>query len=318
MTVLPGADEEEPSAETTNVEPTFGAVGLAYVQAQVTELRANEPSVRRGDDVEAVHDMRVATRRLRAALRIFERAFGPEADALHAELGWLGRALGEVRDRDVQLANLKEALGSGDKGEPADQAAAQEIIDAVRAQRSVAHQHLIERLDSPRARQLMERLAAFVAAQPGGESAAEPATSELPPLIEARVRKVKKAGRHLDEDSPPGSYHQLRIRGKKLRYAVEVSHDLYGGPAERYEKQLVALQDLLGNHQDAIVADTQLHDLVCSESRPLSATAAFLLGELAAQQRTTAASLRHSFPRVYRRATGRAWKRLRRRLRSRN
>src|SRR5690349_8803285 len=107
MAAIPDADAPtagivNPTAEAMDARPTFGTLGLDYVRAQHAELVAQEPGVRKGEDVEAVHDMRVATRRLRAALRVFEEAFGPEAATLHEEIGWLGRGLGAVRDRDVQ------------------------------------------------------------------------------------------------------------------------------------------------------------------------------------------------------------------------
>jgi CHAD domain-containing protein len=252
---------------------------------------------------------------MRAALRIFEDAFGPEAAALHEEVGWVGHGLGSVRDRDVQIERLRQVCTS--RGNQADPAAFQEIVRAVEERRTIARRLLLALLDSRRATDLWERLAAFVASEPRGTRAAEPATSALPPLIEARQRQLEKAGLGLAEDSPPERYHRLRVRAKRLRYAVEAASGLYGRPAARYEKRLTALQDVLGNHQDAVVAQEHLHELLRDQGEKLSPEAVFLMGELAAHERSIAASLRRRFRRVYRRVVGKARKRLQRRLRAR-
>jgi CHAD domain-containing protein len=291
-------------------DQTFGALALSVVSAQRDEMLTQEPAVRADQDPEALHDMRVATRRLRAALRFFEGAFGPDAEPLREEIGWLGRGLGSARDQDVQLARLRDALGDDEQDEP-DQRAIEAILAAASQRRDAAHREMVAMLDGTQFEQLRATLDAFIAAGATGARAVETATAVLPELIEARFRKLKKLGKRLTEDSAPEDFHELRIRGKRLRYAVEFASDLYGEPAANYANRLVALQDLLGEHQDAYVAMEQLRGLVEDHGSELSRKEAFVLGGLAERERVAATDLRRHFPTIYRKAKGKAWRALR-------
>src|SRR6185436_7459859 len=101
-----------------DAEATIGQVGLAVLRRHFSALLAKEPGTRLGDDVEELHDMRVASRRLRAALALFADSLPVASGELRAELGWVGRTIGGVRDLDVQLAQLEswiEALPEPDR-----------------------------------------------------------------------------------------------------------------------------------------------------------------------------------------------------------
>ncbi len=108
--VIPGPPDLGP----TEVSPssTMGQLAFAVIRRQLRVLREKEPGTRLGEDPEELHDMRVATRRLRAALDLFAHVLPARARTYRAELGWLGGVLGEVRDLDVQLEGLRASSGS--------------------------------------------------------------------------------------------------------------------------------------------------------------------------------------------------------------
>ncbi len=84
----------------------MGELAFAVLRRQLAVLRDKEPGTRLGEDVEELHDMRVATRRLRAALALFAGVLPVRAQTFRQELGWLAGVLGAVRDLDVQLEGL--------------------------------------------------------------------------------------------------------------------------------------------------------------------------------------------------------------------
>jgi triphosphatase len=146
---------------------------------------------------------------------------------------------------------------------------------------------------------------------PRSGPAAVPARTAAPDLIESRYRRFRKTAARIGEHSDPSEYHRLRIRGKRLRYALEFLADLYPGSSRPVIKRLVELQDLLGLHQDADVAIDRLRRLAAARGRELSPTTVFAMGEIAERYRQSAAELRARFPGTYSRVTGKRWKALR-------
>jgi CHAD domain-containing protein len=127
-------------------------------------------------------------------------------------------------------------------------------------------------------------------------------------LIDARFRGFRKAGRRLGPDSQPADYHRLRIRGKRLRYALEFVSDVYAEQTRPLIKRLVALQDVLGLHQDADVAIRRLRQLAVDTERPLETRTAFAMGEVAERYRQSMIELRRDVPHAYARVSGKAWR----------
>jgi triphosphatase len=302
----------------TRIEPEMpsGAVALAVLRRQFTALLANEPGTRLGDDIEALHDMRVATRRLRAALSLFTDVLPETALKAREDLGWIGRGLGEVRDLDVQIEQLDEWLT----------AAAQEDQDALVSLRSLlderrrtARTAMLEMLDSRRYEGFVNRFGRTLRARHLARSgpAAQPALALAPDLIETRLRSVRKAGNRIGPETPASDYHRLRIRCKRLRYAIEFLGDLYPGTTQPLINRLVALQDLLGEHQDADVAIERLRELSVSESDALDPRTIFAMGELAERHRQNAIELRARFPTAYARFSDKRWKIFRKMLEAR-
>jgi CHAD domain-containing protein len=294
---------------TVSTETRLNDLAMMVVRTQFDALRAHEAGTRKGKDPEELHDMRVATRRLRAALKIFEDALPPDAQAWRKELAWLGRGLAAVRDLDVQLERTDQLVSELREEDASALAVVRAQLEADRAE---ARTELVAELDSERYRELLRAGEALTASDPEPESGptiAEAASE----LLDKSFRKVRELGDTLDSTSEAADLHKLRIRAKRVRYATEFIRPAYGAPAERFVRRLVDLQDVLGEHQDSEVAVARLHALATRTS-DVQPGAVFTMGELAQRYRDDGARLRGEFPRAYRRATGKRWRALRRLL----
>lgn len=209
---------------------------------------AREAVGARAGEVEAIHQLRVATRRLRAGLRLFAPILpvAPVA-AAREDLAWLGRAIGAVRDLDV----LALALGARARrldGEMRDALGPLERI--IRERRAAAHATLVDALDSPRGRAVADRLRALAQ---GGPSHRETPLGKLAPgLLQPLVAAVERAGRRVGRDTAPEDLHRLRVRVKRLRYALETLRGLGGRRVAKVVKRLARVQEVLGELQDAV------------------------------------------------------------------
>jgi len=291
---------------------SIGALALTVVQKQFDALRAHEAGTREGADPEELHDMRVATRRLRAALRSFEDVLPSDAEVIRDELRWVGGGLSAVRDLDVQLAQLRNWRKSLSD---ADQPAMTSLLGIVEEERRQAREPLVEALTSERYRALLRRADALLET-PLPEAAAEAVATWSPRAVERLYRKMRKLGDRLGDGSPATELHALRIRAKRVRYLVEFLTPTYGQPAERFARRTVELQDVLGTHQDAYVAVEWLRGMLSGRDSAVSAELAFLMGELAERYAASAAEMRRQFGGVYGRATRKRWRRLRKALES--
>ena len=289
-------------AGPTEIGPTMtlGGVAFAVLRRQFAEMRAHEPGTRIGEDPEELHDMRVATRRMRAALRLFEGALPERAKWFREELRWIARSLGDVRDLDVQIHRLETWRGEAD-GESSDSLG--KIVDVMRERRTEARGRMLEALDSARYERLEASFGEMLRRGPGAERElaqgngrapeGEPVTSAAPALISARYRKWRKAAGRLDESSSPDDFHDLRKKGKRLRYALEFVSEVYGRPVAGPVSTLKALQDDLGDHQDAVVAAETLRELGTTTGGPrVPRGAAFTMGVFSERYRREAAEIR--------------------------
>jgi CHAD domain-containing protein len=270
---------------------------LARLQAQVWEQRdamlRHDPGARLGTDPENLHQFRVASRRLRAFLRVARQLVDTTwAASLGTQLGELGRAGGPVRDLDVLLEQLQRELQSLDPGELP---AAQALIAALGSERDRLQQMLLVALAEPAYLRLLDRLALPIqaSAKPPRISLRRLAARELRRL----VRDVQKLGGSPDDEA----LHALRIKVKRVRYAVELGGEPTRPRTERVIGAAKTLQDLLGEHRDTVVAERLLADLA---GRNSNASLAFVAGRLAERQRFRRQRLAEQLPS--------AWKQLRR------
>ena len=224
---------------------------LSYVREQRDAIQAYDPGVRRGDP-EAVHKMRVATRRLRSTLKTFKRALPAEyVESLKPELKWLAGQLGEVRDGQVLEHKLLDAVEQEGPDFAAVAARVREHLDAKIENGRAA---LAEDLNSERYLTLLDAI----------EELANTPPARGPNPVKRTAKVLGKADDLLDQATAGGEdepLHEARKAYKQARYAVETVAAAGGTPAKTLIKKLTDLQDVLGAHQDSVVAREILHEL---------------------------------------------------------
>ncbi len=234
--------------------PTGLDVGgaLAFVVGHLAEVMlAWLPAARAGETPEGVHQMRVALRRLRSALKIFGKTLGCDAIAdLDDRLKTLAQALGPARDWDVFLAGAGADLSALIPEKPV-----LALIADARSQRAAAYRELAQVLAGPAFRQTMIAAAALAATRPWPEEpAAEPAEAFARRMLARRHKRMLAHGKDI-ASWPDEELHALRLDGKRLRYAAEFFAPLFPGKdAKRFVRRLAALQETLGIVNDGAVA----------------------------------------------------------------
>jgi CHAD domain-containing protein len=242
---------------------TAGDVVLAYLREHVAELQMRDVAVRTSQP-EGVHKMRVATRRLRATLATFR----PYLDSLRwedarGELKWIGGLLGAVRDLDVLQERL---LAEIDELDPL------LVIGPVRARlrRELGARHqeaeeaLADALGSQRYLELLEELSSLLADPPlTGRARRKPA--RVADRVDRVLQRFDRALRHADDASGPADrdtrLHEVRKAAKRVRYAAEAARPVGGKDAKRLAARMEEVQELLGEHNDAVTARPVLREL---------------------------------------------------------
>ena len=254
-------------------DPAADAV-RALLQTHVRRLLLQDVRLRR-DLPDAVHQMRVACRRLRSGLQVFRPLVDREwADRLRAELAWAAGSLGVARDTEV----LQERLDRDARALPASDARlARSVIDpALTARAADAAQAAGALLDSDRYRALLVDLVA-AARHPELTAAADQTCRDaLPPLVAKAFHRLEKDIRDLEPETPSEVWHEARIAAKRARYATDAVAPVFGDKAYALAEELAKVTDILGEHQDAHVAQATLGELATSAPGP----AAFALGRL--------------------------------------
>jgi len=250
------AEEEAPALDEAPFAPgeddTLGDVARKNIGRQLARMLWNEAGARVGVDPEHVHDMRVATRRLRTALRVFKGALRPRMRRAWArELRWIGRALGGVRDCDVELLTVRKMIPEAAEPERAALTIFQNEIEIRRARR---HAKLIAMLDSRRFTALRTEARPWIQMRPDTrlrKPSRAPAYIVGPRIVAEWDRRMLKACAEAERRPNAAHVHALRIAIKHARYAVEYFAD--HERADRRAKRLGRLQNLLGARQDAAV-----------------------------------------------------------------
>ncbi|UWP85005.1 CYTH and CHAD domain-containing protein [Dactylosporangium fulvum] len=243
-----------------------------YLRAQRDAIVEHDPGVRDGD-VEAVHKMRVGTRRLRSTLRSFASVLPADADLdrLHDEVKWLTGLLGAVRDRDV-IGDHLAALVAGEPPELVLGPVADRIRERLAERRAAAREELIAGLDSDRYTRLLTDIDALVGRVAGADGRI--GRSRLRRLARKALRRAdRRLAMALRTPEPPGDgapppgqptrderLHEARKAYKRARYAAELIEPFAGRPAGKLADRLTDLQDVLGAHQDSLVTGELLRD----------------------------------------------------------
>ncbi len=278
---------------------------LAQVATQVEQIRAQDLPVRLDADG-AVHAMRVATRRLRSALRTFRPLLrGSVTRPLARELKWLAGVLGSARDAEVVRGRVVTAVdgqtGAGRPDEPGPQgrsggahgqsddggwaspsaAVSDELRGRLDDAYTAAHEALVAHLDGERYRALLARLTSLLEDPPLRKRARRPARRALPDLVADGDAEVRSAMRAAHRATDPGEQetllHEGRKAAKRARYAAEAVAPALGDDARRFAAAMEAVQESVGEHLDARNTRTRLRELAEQTTVPETA---FTLGRL--------------------------------------
>ena len=281
-----------PTTSSLGPGGSAGDVLLAYVADQVDRLLSWDPGVRRSDD-RAIHQMRTASRRLRSTLATYRPLLDRDAvEPVREELRWLGGTLGAGRDATVVHRRVVAAL---------DELPAELVLGPVRRRvdlemqerRRSAQERLVADLRSERYYRLMDALEALLDDPPLQARAELEAEQEVPRLVRRAVRRVDQAARRAEQLSGAArdlQLHEVRKCAKRARYAAESAVPVAGRPARRLATRMKAVQDALGEMQDAVTARETLRQL--GVAAHLSGENGFTFGLLHAEEAHRAASAR--------------------------
>lgn len=283
----------------------LGDVVRASISGALERMLDHEYSIRLGgaDDAEAVHQTRVATRRLRSDLKTFAAVLDPVwLSHARADLKWIAGSLGAVRDIDVLAGHLESEMGHAPSP---DERLFGKIQLELSHRREAAHADLVEDMSGERYLTLLDRLHASSQSPPflgpptsKSDSGLRPddlARKVLPTLVRRPWRKLRKAVRHVGARPTDQELHQIRIRAKRLRYAAEAAAPVVGKPAKRMATAVESLQTVLGDHHDAVTAEDWFRREAASGSRAV----AFSAGQLVAVQRHRQTRLRRQWRGVW-------------------
>jgi CHAD domain-containing protein len=281
---------------------TAGQLVRHAIASSVDRYLRQEPGVRVGEDPEAVHQTRVATRRLRSDLRTFEPLLEDEwARDIGDKLRWLGGLLGVARDADVLHARLKKRAESlPEEDRPAGAKLAAELT----TDQQQARVHLLAGLGEDRYAGVVQALVDATRSPRLLPEAHQPAGSVGPRLLAKPWRRLRKDVKSLDDPPADDALHQVRIRAKRVRYAAEALAPVLGRKAARFARAAADLQEILGEHHDAVVTGRLLRE----RSAGAPAEVAFAAGELAGLEAAAAERARSEWTA--------AWKRLRKAARA--
>jgi CHAD domain-containing protein len=284
----------------------LGDVVKASIAGALNRILDHEFGIRLGDDdAEAVHQTRVATRRLRSDLKTFSKVVDPVWLAhIRTDLKWIADALGQVRDLDVLAGHLEAEMSHAP---PSDTRPFGELHLDLGRRRESAHATLVEAMDSDRYVTLLDRLHASAESPPfvgtaragnkkgSGLHPDDRAQRVLPKLVRRPWRKLRRAVRTVGAHPTDPQLHQIRIRAKRLRYAAEAAAPVVGKPASRMATAAEALQTVLGDHHDAVTAE----DWFRREAAASSSIVAFTAGQMVAMQRQRQERLRRQWRGVW-------------------
>ncbi len=210
-------------------------------------------------DIEAIHQVRVSSRRLRAAIELFSTVLYSGALKLYRrDIPWIAHQAGEVRNCDVLETIFKQRAR---KLDPALKSSLDPIVAAIGADRVAAHAQLIQDLSSKRYQGLVARLSAPPIKMARATAKLGVAAADL---LEPTLRRVRKKGAKLDDQAPPADFHKLRVRVKRLRYVLEMVPAIAGKRHRKALARLEQLQELLGNYNDVTAGVAWLHNYAAS------------------------------------------------------
>lgn len=239
---------------------TAADVVMTYVHEQVAALKEADPAVRL-DAPDAVHQMRVACRRLRSALKTFRPVLDrARTDPVRDELKWIAAVLGDARDTEVMHARLRHDA----QGDPAGTALAR-IDHDLDDRYAGAHRAALQAMTSQRYSRLLGDLDDLLDDPPLMLNATEPAGQILPPLAGRAFDAMRRLHDAAEAASTPedreAGLHEVRKAAKRARYAAEAMTLAFGKDAKRFAAAMEQVQEVLGEHHDSVVTQQTLADM---------------------------------------------------------
>jgi CHAD domain-containing protein len=297
---------EEPAFDLST---TAHDVALAELRRLLAAWRRYEPGARLGQDAEELHQLRVTARRIDATLGLFKRHLPAALVQARKTTKGILRTLGAARDLDVQLAELVQYTAQLPEQE---RAAAEPLRLHLESERTRARARMVRALDSEATRRWLETLS--LAGEERADSNGDERAMLVMPERVRRFRKLRKSVAKVRSKSSMEDYHLVRRRAKQLRYATECGAVMFGKPAEELLRALRRLQDRLGAHQDAYMAQNRLAVLAADPASGLPPATLFFMGRLAEHNLRVTNQARDSLTRSWRKVRGKRWKALRARL----
>lgn len=297
----------EPQIQSIKPDDTMAEAGRKALLPELVKMLKHEAGSRVGDDIEDVHDMRVAIRRIRSTFRLLSAYYKPKAiDPYNRQLRRMARALGAVRDLDVMIDNLTNYAN-----ELADdrRAALQPAFAKLNDERETARRDLNRLLDKGSYRRFLVDFSQFLTTEKAGARGLEGDLSPvqvrhlLPALIYDHLGHVR-AYDSVIADADATTLHGLRIEFKRLRYAVSLFSDIMGGTVKNFVEELKTIQDHLGSLNDVTTAEARLADLIDTLDPAAAAPAIEALREYMAQMDSRRAALRAQMPDIWTRFNG--------------
>ncbi|MFE5834289.1 CHAD domain-containing protein [Streptomyces sp. NPDC056508] len=297
-------EEDRPDALRQPCAPgTAGAAVLAYVREQTEAIVALDPAVRR-DLPDAVHQLRVACRRLRSALKTYRSVLDRDAtDPLGAELKWLAGELGAARDQEVLAERLRARLGDVPRTLRRGPVKARlRVWDTARTED--ARRRAVAALDSDRHLALLDRLDALLADPPLRKAASRDAAKVLARAVRKDHARLAARVDHALSLAPGHerdlALHEARKAAKRARYAGDAARPTLGKPAKKFSERVKKVQSLLGEHQDSVVTRATLRDLAARAHA--AGETAFTWGLLYGREEAAADAAERGLPEVWARA----------------
>ncbi|MFC5028396.1 CHAD domain-containing protein [Streptomyces sp. DSM 41987] len=282
---------------------TAGDAALAYLYEQLRALIALDPEVRRAEP-DAVHQMRVAARRARSALKTFRRELDRAVtDPVGEELKWLGAVLGTERDREVLAERLQERLTE----------LAPDLIDETLRSRLLAegtkahgetHAAVLRVLGGPHYFQVLDTVEALLSDPPyleGAKAAATPALQKAVRRDHRRLRRLVEAAMAVERGQERDlALHEARKAAKRARYCAEAARPVLGSPAKEHTARMKSVQQLLGEHQDSVMCRVAIARL--AGEAVAAGESAFPYGALSQLERARAIEVEEQLPERWREA----------------
>jgi CHAD domain-containing protein len=254
------------SIQPVTADDNMAEAGRKILLAEFVKMLQHEDGSRSGEDIEDVHDMRVATRRMRSLFRLLQPYYKRSTVRdFKTELRHLAWTLGAVRDLDVLIDDIRAYQA---KLKAAKQADIQQAIDEMDKQRESVRHELVDVLDSRLYRRLVKDFSKFLTT-PGEGAKSAPKDEVLPiqvrhilPIIVYHRLAAVRAYDSILADADPSTLHALRIELKQLRYTLSLFREVLGPQADDYIEEVKTLQDCLGQMNDTVIARAYLSDFL--------------------------------------------------------